>query len=99
MLVRFFDRRDAERGVERDRESPAQDPPARPIHHGRQVHEAARHRDVQVHGINPAHQGEIDDRGRARRIVHRPPTDPQRRRLQQRLLGGGVSTSSDSGWR
>ncbi len=42
----LLDRVDAERGVHRDRQPPAQDLAAEPVHYRAQVAEAARHRDV-----------------------------------------------------
>jgi hypothetical protein len=42
----FLDGGDAEGAVERDRDTPRQDAPARLVHHGREIHEAVRHRDV-----------------------------------------------------
>jgi hypothetical protein len=43
---RFFERFDAERRLHRDRQPPRQHTAAEPVDHRRQIHEAARHRDV-----------------------------------------------------
>jgi hypothetical protein len=45
---RFLEGRNAEGAVERDRDSPAQEPATRPIHHRREINEAVRHRDVRA---------------------------------------------------
>ena len=42
----FLQRLDAELGFHRDRHPPGQNPAAEPVDHGRQIDEAARHRDV-----------------------------------------------------
>src|SRR5271166_2796883 len=43
---RLLDRPQAEIDLHADRQPPGQDPPAEPVHHGREVYEATRHRDV-----------------------------------------------------
>ncbi len=42
----FLNRLDAEFHLQRDRQFPGQHPPAESVHHRRQIHKAARHRDV-----------------------------------------------------
>ena len=43
---RFLDSIDAERSLHRVRQSPGQDASCEPVHHGSEIDEAARHRDV-----------------------------------------------------
>ena len=42
----FLDSIDAERSLHRVRQSPGQDASCEPVHHGSEIDEAARHRDV-----------------------------------------------------
>ena len=75
---RFFHRLQAERDVHRDRHAPGEHPARAPVDHGREIHEATRHRDVgNVHG--PDLVGPIDGQMAQQIRVDRMPGMPAAR--------------------
>src|SRR3990172_150048 len=80
---RLLDGGEAERAVQTVRHAPAERPPARPVHHDGQVHEAAGHGDVgDVHGpdlVRPRDRA-VPEQVRVHRVGAVPPTRARLRR-------------------
>lgn len=62
----LLDRREAEGAVERDRDALGQDAATRPVHHGREIDEAVRHRDIR--DIHRPHVVRRGDRALAKQV-------------------------------